>query len=586
MLMFNKIGIVMNYKIAYIFVLLSTSLLYPMEESLICSSEIVSEKDNAGEKIEEFDVLSKEFLSLMMKLEKGFSRSFARQIIKNEGMDTFLLNRAPITKTFSSQKKYERWITIPLLIKTPYASKAYFSDSGTKILTNSAIGMIKGSRPGPVHIFDVGSGRRISTLEGGFRWAQDAKFNKTEGKVVVRSGTYKASSVQVFDVRTGSCLLEMKDIQDDGDDEKAYRVAQFNEAGNELIIGYKNEVQLWDIATESELMCLQGHTQGVTSVVASCDDAMIISASEDGTAKIWDRKSGKELCTLTPEDGPISRAQFNETADKAYTITDHYLKVWSVENGECLHRLNFNECGINGSVVLNLQGNKLVSTEEYDSEGSKHLKVWDLKGDCFACFEVGKELVGCSFSRTGEKVFTSTGNGFARVFDLDGYITVKNYLLNGMTLPEAGVIIGIYEVIKLRRMVLLRKKRSEEFKKLLYEEDILRRVLADKKLDAWTRKWRTEDLDGIVLLKEKKIEEYGITSDGCIATHDGCELTINKLKFNFNEYAHLQPIYDSLPEPIKRALDPFVIRYNGVVVFLKGFLATYNIDILSYNALL
>ena len=49
---------------------------------------------------------------------------------------------------------------------------------------------------------------------------------------------------------------------------------------------------------ERQLMVLDGHTGGVSSVVFNQDGTLIATASDDGTARIWETDTGTRLTTV------------------------------------------------------------------------------------------------------------------------------------------------------------------------------------------------------------------------------------------------------------------------------------------------
>ncbi len=51
---------------------------------------------------------------------------------------------------------------------------------------------------------------------------------------------------------------------------------------------YPGEIKVWDAATGQEKLALKGHTSRLTSVAFSTDGTRIVSASHDGTVKIWE----------------------------------------------------------------------------------------------------------------------------------------------------------------------------------------------------------------------------------------------------------------------------------------------------------
>ena len=56
---------------------------------------------------------------------------------------------------------------------------------------------------------------------------------------------------------------------------------------------------------------LSGHTAPVASVVFSPDDSRAFTASDDGTAKLWDTDTGKEILTLSSHAQGVTSVDFS-----------------------------------------------------------------------------------------------------------------------------------------------------------------------------------------------------------------------------------------------------------------------------------
>jgi WD40 repeat protein len=69
--------------------------------------------------------------------------------------------------------------------------------------------------------------------------------------------------------------------------------------GRSLASGsYDGTIRLWDLASGRELRRLEGHTDGVISVAFAPDGRSLASGSWDKTIRLWDVASGKELRRL------------------------------------------------------------------------------------------------------------------------------------------------------------------------------------------------------------------------------------------------------------------------------------------------
>jgi len=59
-----------------------------------------------------------------------------------------------------------------------------------------------------------------------------------------------------------------------------------------------NRINLWCLKTSKLLIAMQGHAESIWQLAYSPDDALLASASADGTIRIWDAASGRLSLTL------------------------------------------------------------------------------------------------------------------------------------------------------------------------------------------------------------------------------------------------------------------------------------------------
>ncbi|ETO24227.1 WD repeat-containing protein [Reticulomyxa filosa] len=75
---------------------------------------------------------------------------------------------------------------------------------------------------------------------------------------------------------------------------------------------------------------IKGHLKGVNSVRFSPDCTKIVSSSNDGTVRIWDVESGKEVQTLKGHSGPVIGAQFSTHNDMIMSFSeDNTIRLWN-----------------------------------------------------------------------------------------------------------------------------------------------------------------------------------------------------------------------------------------------------------------
>ena len=87
--------------------------------------------------------------------------------------------------------------------------------------------------------------------------------------------------MRVWDVESGTELKRITSAH-------AYYAA-FSPDGKRIVTGgyHDNTVRVWDAATGKELRHYEGHTATVAGVAFFPDGKRIVSASGDGTARVW-----------------------------------------------------------------------------------------------------------------------------------------------------------------------------------------------------------------------------------------------------------------------------------------------------------
>jgi WD40 repeat protein len=97
---------------------------------------------------------------------------------------------------------------------------------------------------------------------------------------------------------------------------------------------------------------LRGHTDAVTAADFSPDAQLVVTASHDATARIWDGKTGETKFVLSNENrGPLNSAAFSHNGALVVTAgTDGVARVWDVATGQLKFELSGHQDGINRAV--------------------------------------------------------------------------------------------------------------------------------------------------------------------------------------------------------------------------------------------
>ncbi|MFV9631948.1 MAG: WD40 repeat domain-containing protein [Methanosarcinales archaeon] len=82
---------------------------------------------------------------------------------------------------------------------------------------------------------------------------------------------------------------------------------------------------------------LEGHTDWISAVVVTPDGRFAVSASGDGTLKVWDIEKGETVRTLEGHTGWVSAVAV--TPDGRFAVSTSYdrtLNVWDLKTGKAV----------------------------------------------------------------------------------------------------------------------------------------------------------------------------------------------------------------------------------------------------------
>jgi hypothetical protein len=162
-----------------------------------------------------------------------------------------------------------------------------------------------------------------------------------------------------------------------------------------------------DLPDPALIRTLSGHTYEVFGCAISPSGDYIVSASDDGTLKIWDARTGKVRrtlrghmyavigCAISPSGSTIVSASF-----------DHTLKMWDAQTEEERRSLSGHTDAVNGCAI-SPSGNTIVSASV-----DRTLKLWDAHtGACLCTLLVNDELNTCVFHPDGEHLVAVGAGG-------------------------------------------------------------------------------------------------------------------------------------------------------------------------------
>lgn len=178
----------------------------------------------------------------------------------------------------------------------------------------------------------------------------------------------------------------------------------------------------------SELLLLQGHTDGVRSVAFHPQGDKIASGSDDKTVRIWNVKNGKEIAKYENKER-ISSIGFLSGGEKLVCGGIVGLSVWDLRAGKEVSKTKngFTHLQIS-SIDISKKGNRILSGS-WGRDGEHRISLWDLNLDReIKKYEGHTKWVNTiAFSHMEDKIVSGSSDGAIRLWNVSsGKQTKRN----------------------------------------------------------------------------------------------------------------------------------------------------------------
>ncbi len=167
-------------------------------------------------------------------------------------------------------------------------------------------------------------------------------------------------------------------------------------------------VRLWDAASGRELRKMSGHHRGVNAVAFSPGGGTLASASFDHSVRLWEVATGEERRVLSGASSGLTSLSFSpDGRTLAAGAADGKLWLWEVSTGRLLRSISADSRSLY-SVGFSPDGERLVS----GAEGGA-VKLWDpATGGVIASLEGhSKAVFSVLFSPGGETLASGSEDG-------------------------------------------------------------------------------------------------------------------------------------------------------------------------------
>jgi WD40 repeat protein/nucleoside phosphorylase/uncharacterized protein YjbI with pentapeptide repeats len=173
-------------------------------------------------------------------------------------------------------------------------------------------------------------------------------------------------------------------------------------------------LKLWDAASGRELLTLAGHASSVSCCAWSPDGSRLLSGSLDNTLKLWDAASGRELLSLTGHAGYVYCCAWSPDGSRLLSGSeDTTLKLWDAASGRELISLSGHARYVR-CCAWSPDGSRLLS-----GSTDKTLKLWDAASgrELLSLTGHARSVSCCSWSPDGSRLLSGSDNHTLKLWD-------------------------------------------------------------------------------------------------------------------------------------------------------------------------
>jgi len=208
---------------------------------------------------------------------------------------------------------------------------------------------------------------------------------------------------------------------------------------NHLVVSASKDktIKIWDLERRKEIQTLYGHMDRVADLALTADANRILSASWDGTIKIWDIRTGANINTFLGQNGEVNCLAITGDGKKVVSISTGLgnkgtMKIWELETFKVLRVFSTDDDILLNAIAATPDGKRAVTA----SGLTRMIFVWDLdSGEHIHQLFNGEGSRKCSLALSPDGRYAVSGgdNGDVILWDVEKGIDVfqfKHFTIN------------------------------------------------------------------------------------------------------------------------------------------------------------
>jgi hypothetical protein len=189
--------------------------------------------------------------------------------------------------------------------------------------------VLTGGGDGRLRIWDVAQGRQAGELSGHTEAVLAVGVYADGHKALSAGGERKDFTIRLWDAQGGHAPLR----EFVGHQGPVVGVDLSQDGRRVVSASHDGSARVWDVGSGKEVQRFSGHQGQVWCVLFCPDGKRALSGGADGVPRLWDVATGKELRTFTGHAGGVRSLDISGNSNWLWLLTggdDHLLRLWDI----------------------------------------------------------------------------------------------------------------------------------------------------------------------------------------------------------------------------------------------------------------